>query len=152
LALMDSMSLTTIRTAAATAVAARHLAGRSAATLAIIGCGAQARPHVAAISAVRRITNVVAFDTNAAAMESFIAAERGASSRRVSGAATLEAACAAADIIVTSTPSRAAFLLAKHVRPGTFVGAVGADNEHKREIDTGLMKAAGVVVDDLDQC
>jgi ornithine cyclodeaminase/alanine dehydrogenase-like protein (mu-crystallin family) len=152
LALMDSMSLTTIRTAAATAVAARHLARRPSATLAIIGCGAQARPHVVAISAVRPITDVVAFDTNAGAMKSFIAAELGASSRRVSGAATLEAACAGADIIVTSTPSRAAFLFAEHVRPGTFVGAVGADNEHKHEVDPGLMQGAGVVVDDLDQC
>jgi ornithine cyclodeaminase/alanine dehydrogenase-like protein (mu-crystallin family) len=54
--------------------------------------------------------------------------------------------------VVTATPSRAAFLERRHLSPGTFVAAVGADSEQKQEIAPALMAAAGVVVDDLDQC
>src|SRR5205814_226915 len=55
-------------------------------------------------------------------------------------------------MIITCTPSRQAFLGVDHVRPGSFIGAVGADNEHKQEVAPSLMRAAAVVVDDLDQC
>jgi ornithine cyclodeaminase/alanine dehydrogenase-like protein (mu-crystallin family) len=56
------------------------------------------------------------------------------------------------DVCVTCTPSRSAFLMKEHVRPGTFVAAVGADNSEKQELDPRLMKAAVVVTDVLDQC
>ena len=40
----------------------------------------------------------------------------------------------------------------EHVRAGTFVAAVGADNPFKQELDPGLMSASKVVVDVLEQC
>jgi ornithine cyclodeaminase/alanine dehydrogenase-like protein (mu-crystallin family) len=40
----------------------------------------------------------------------------------------------------------------EHVAPGSFVAAVGADNENKQELDAALMAAATVVVDSLEQC
>src|SRR5204863_9124531 len=55
-------------------------------------------------------------------------------------------------IVVTVTPSSEAFLEAWHLSPGAFVAAAGADSDHKHEITPALMAAAGVVVDDLDQC
>ena len=50
LAIMDSTWLTEVRTAAATAVAARHLVVGPPRTLAILGCGLQARRHLEALS------------------------------------------------------------------------------------------------------
>ena len=152
LALMDSMSITTLRTAAASAVAAKFLARADAGTLAIIGCGAQALPHARAMAAVRTVRRVVVFDANPVAAERFAAEARAALSIEVSVATTLEAATGGADIVVTSTPSRTAFLELRHVTAGVFVAAVGADSEHKHEISPALMAAAAVVVDDLDQC
>jgi ornithine cyclodeaminase/alanine dehydrogenase-like protein (mu-crystallin family) len=38
------------------------------------------------------------------------------------------------------------------VAPGTFVGAVGADSEHKQELEPALMAAGTIVVDNLEQC
>ncbi len=38
------------------------------------------------------------------------------------------------------------------MRPGAFVAAVGADNEHKQELEPALMAAATIVVDSLEQC
>src|SRR5947209_6393042 len=55
LSVMDSMSITAIRTAATSAVACKWLALADASSLAVIGCGAQARTHVAAMVHVRPI-------------------------------------------------------------------------------------------------
>lgn len=152
LAIMDSMSITTLRTAAATAVAAKHLSAPGAASLAIIGCGVQARAHVAALRCVRPVSAVTAFDTDAGRAERFIAEmERmhGLAGRAVPSA---HAAAAGAAMIVTCTPARVAFLDRADVASGAFVAAVGADNEQKSEISPELMRAAAVVVDDLGQC
>jgi ornithine cyclodeaminase/alanine dehydrogenase-like protein (mu-crystallin family) len=55
-----------------------------------------------------------------------------------------------ADIVVTCTPSRAAFL--EKVQPGTFVAAVGADSEEKQELAPSLMASSKVVTDVTEQC
>ena len=65
---------------------------------------------------------------------------------------SLREATRESQIIVTTTPSERALLFRDDVAPGTFVAAVGADNEHKQELDPGLLAAAAVVVDDLLQC
>ena len=61
-------------------------------------------------------------------------------------------AARSSEIVVTSTPSRSALLDVGDVTPGTFIAAVGADNEHKQEMAPSLLRAAAVIVDDLDQC
>jgi alanine dehydrogenase len=152
LALMDSMSVTTIRTAAATAVAARHLALPDASSLAVIGCGVQALPHVAAIHAVRPLTRVVAFDVDAGARHACATTVRRVHGILTTAAGSVESAVRDSEIVVTCTPSRVPILDGKMLRPGAFVGAVGTDNEHKSEIAPSLMATAAVVVDDLDQC
>lgn len=152
LALMDSMSVTTIRTAAATAVAAKQLALPGSDSLAIIGCGVQAVAHVTAIRAVRPVTSVAAFDTNAGSLERFVRALARPGDLAVRAATSVEDATRDAHIVVTCTPSTVPFLGTPHVRPGAFIAAVGADNEHKSEIEPGFMGAAAVVVDDFEQC
>src|SRR6185436_20135531 len=64
LACMDSGPITALRTAAASAVAARYLALRSASSVALIGCGTQARAHVIALRHVRPIERIVVFDAD----------------------------------------------------------------------------------------
>ena len=63
LAVMDSIALTIIRTAAATAVAARHLSRPDSSTVTIVGCGAQADAHLQALTLVRPIARAFAVDT-----------------------------------------------------------------------------------------
>jgi alanine dehydrogenase len=53
---------------------------------------------------------------------------------------------------VTCTPSRTPLLRREDVAGGTFIAAVGADNEDKVEIDPALMAAGTIVVDSLEQC
>jgi alanine dehydrogenase len=152
LAVMDSATITTMRTAATTAVAASRLARADASTVTFVGCGVQARAHLAALREVRDVKHVFAVDCRREAAERFVElaiAEHGVTCT-IPG--SLREATLASEIIVTSTPSERPLLSSGDVGKGTFIGAVGADNEHKLEIDPELMESAVVVVDDLDQC
>jgi alanine dehydrogenase len=152
LAVMDSMEVTTRRTAAATAVAAQWLARRDASTVSICGCGIQGRAQLVALSRVLRLSRAYAFDADAAAARRYateVGAELGI---EITPVADHVAAVRSSDVCVTCTPARRAFLRREHVGPGTFVAAVGADSGDKQELDPALMAAAVVVVDVLEQC
>jgi alanine dehydrogenase len=140
LAVLDSIEITTLRTAAATAVAARWLARRDARSVMIIGCGNQGRSHVRALQNVRPIDRIYAMDTNRESALAFA---------RDTGAEVVDSPVEA-DIVVTCTPSRSPILGA--VACGTFVAAVGADNTEKQEILPRLMASSKVVTDLTSQC
>jgi len=152
LAVMDSIEVTIRRTAAATAVAARHLARPESRTVAICGCGTQGRAQLRALTRVLPIARAHAFDADAAAAETY-ARDMSAELRiEVTPAPSHVAALAQSDVCVTCTPSRKAFVVREHVRPGTFVAAVGADSPEKQELAPELMAASVVVADVLEQC
>jgi len=128
LAIMDSIEITILRTGAATAVAAKALARSDARTALICGCGLQGRIQARARSRVRPIERFFAREIGAEVVEEVVPA----------------------DVVITCTPSRAAFL--DRVAPGTFVAAVGADSEEKSEIAPALLAASKVVTDVTEQC
>ena len=146
LAVMDSVELTARRTAAATALAARTLARPGAGRVAIIGCGTQAPAQLDALREVLDITHVTVHDTSAARAHAFAAAHN------ATVADTIRSATLDSDIVVTCTTSQSFLLFENDVRPGTFIAAVGVDNESKREIAPALMASAIVVTDVTDQC
>jgi ornithine cyclodeaminase/alanine dehydrogenase-like protein (mu-crystallin family) len=152
LAIMDSAAITTIRTAATTAVAASRLARADASTLTIIGCGVQARAHLSAICAVREVKGVFAVDVRADAAKDLRAFSMNAHGIPCMIPTSQREATRLSDIIVTCTPSDRAILFAEDLRPGAFVAAVGADNEHKQEIDPALLRSAVTIADDIEQC
>lgn len=152
LAVLDSAEITAQRTAAATAVAARHLARPDAAVATICGCGLQGRVQLRALCRVRPLRRVFAVDTNPGEAERFARAMGPVLDLEVTALSHHAAGVAQSDIVVTCTPARRFFLRREEVRPGTFVAAVGADSEDKQEIDPELLAASGVVVDILEQC
>ena len=151
LAIMDSISITALRTAAATAVAAKYLAPAQLGTALICGCGAQAAAQLRALLRVRSPLSILAFDQDTGRAAAFAAAMTRELGVAVFATPDLAAAAATSDLIVTCTTARRCFLMRGMVRPGTFVAAVGADNENKQEIDPLLMAAATVVTDVTDQ-
>jgi alanine dehydrogenase len=152
LAVMDSIEVTLRRTAAATALAARHLARRDAASLTVCGCGEQARAQLVALAAERTLARVFAWDARPAATRAFIEAMAGHVGCRIEPVDDLAAATRASDMVIACTTARTPFLDLEHVRPGTFVAAVGADSHDKSEIAPRLMARAKVVVDVAEQC
>jgi ornithine cyclodeaminase/alanine dehydrogenase-like protein (mu-crystallin family) len=152
LAVMDSMAITALRTAAATAVAAKYLARPNSRTALICGCGGQAPAQLRALLRVRSPERVYAYDQDAQKAEAFAAvlgADTGASITSVSD---LPRAVAESDIVITCTTARGYFVTREMVRAGTFVAGVGADNENKQELDPALLAASKLVTDLTEQC
>jgi alanine dehydrogenase len=152
LAVMDSMAITTLRTAAASAVAANFLARREAHTATFVGCGVQARAHVAAISAVRGLERAFVFDLDALKAATFAREMKALHAFEILVATDLGRATRDSDIVVTTTSAKRAFLGRDYLSNGAFVAAVGADNEHKQEIEVDLLRTSVIIADDLEQC
>lgn len=152
LALLDSIEITTLRTAAATAVAARYLARTDARVITVLGCGTQGRSQLHALRRVRSIERVYAWDVDPVAATRY--AEELATLLECDVHAVVDHrdAVRASDVVVTCTPSRRPLLSAADVPSGCFVAAVGADSEDKNELAPDLLARSVVVVDVLEQC
>jgi alanine dehydrogenase len=151
LAVMDSMAITALRTAAATAVAAKYLAPEGCEAVLICGCGAQAAAQLRALLRVRRPARVYAYDQDSEKARQFASRQEAELPIEVSAVPDLREAAAASRIIVTCTTARRWFLAHDMVRPGTFVAAVGADSEQKQEIDPQLLAQCTLVTDLTEQ-
>ena len=147
LAIMDSMSITALRTAATSAVAVRHLAREACDTSLICGCGGQARAQLEALLCVRKPRRVLAYDVDCEKAARFASAF----GERVVAAPDLAAAARTSEIIITCTTASRYFLTREMIRPGTFIAAVGADNENKQEIEPQLMAMSRVITDSTEQ-
>jgi alanine dehydrogenase len=152
LAIMDSMALTALRTAAATAVAAKYLARSTCETVLICGCGGQARAQIDALTRVRTPKRIRAYDQDARRAAAFAVSLTHETGIETTAVSDLANAVATSDIVVTCTTARRYFVERRMVRPGTFIAAVGADNENKQEIDPSVLAASTVVADLIDQC
>ncbi|HEX8263417.1 MAG TPA: hypothetical protein VF547_11140, partial [Allosphingosinicella sp.] len=152
LAVLDSIEVTLRRTAAATALAARLLARPGSQTLLVCGCGAQAAAQVEALREVLPLRRCFTWDRDRGRAEAFAEEAARTHGLEAGAAASLAEAAAASDVIVACTTAREPFLLSGHVRPGSFVAAVGADSPEKGEVHPELMGRTWVVVDSLDQC
>ena len=152
LAVMDSGSITMLRTGAATAVAAKYLARPDSRTATVVGCGVQGEIQLAAIKAVLPLQRAVLVDTDHARAEAAAVRATAQLGLRAEAAKDLRTALRESDVCVTCTPSRRAYVMAGDIAAGTFIGAVGADSQGKQEIDPTLVASATLVVDVLDQC
>lgn len=149
--LLDNGYLTAVRTAAAGAVAARHLARPDATSVAIFGAGEQARLQLAALKLVRPITRATVWARDpqrAATMAAEMAAQLVID---VAAAPDPQAACRGADIIVTTTPAERPILRADWIAPGQHITAMGSDADHKNEIDPRIVVRATYVADSVAQ-
>ena len=151
--LLDNGYLTDIRTAAAGAVAAQQLARKDATRAGILGAGIQARLQLEALLLVRPIEVAAVWARDplkAAAFAAKATAELGIPVQAVHSRSAL---CAASDIVVTTTPSSSPLISAADLHPGLHVTAMGANSEHKNEIDPAALRKADVYVcDRQSQC
>ena len=152
LAVIESGSVTALRTGAATGVAARYLARPGSRTATIVGCGIQGELQLAAIAAVLPLERAWVLDTDHARAESMAARATTRLGLEVEATKDLRKALAASDVCVTCTPSRRPVVAAADVAAGTFLAAVGADAHGKQELEPALMARSTVVVDVLAQC
>ena len=152
LAVMDSIEITILRTGAATAVAAKYLARPESRVAAICGCGTQGRIQLRSLAKVFSFEHVYAFDVNEDRAQQFACELSPALGIDVEPVRDLAAATRKSDICVTCTPATRFFLRREDIAPGTFIAAVGADNEEKQELDPSLLASSSVVADIREQC
>jgi alanine dehydrogenase len=152
LAVMDSREITSLRTGAATAVAAKYLARRDSRTVTLCGCGTQGRVQVKALARVCRLQAVFAYDKSDEQALRFARELTQDVSITVRAVTDFAAAARQCDICVTCTTSRQPFLRSDDVAPGTFIAAVGADNPEKQELHPNLMVKSKIVADLVQQC
>jgi ornithine cyclodeaminase/alanine dehydrogenase-like protein (mu-crystallin family) len=146
------MAITALRTAAASAVAAKHLARERSKAALFCGCGAQAPAQLRALLQVRDPARIYAYDQDSQKARAFAADLSSEIAREIEPVADLPQAIAASDIVVTCTTAQRYFVARDMVCPGTFVAAVGADNENKQEIDPALLANSKLVTDITEQC
>jgi ornithine cyclodeaminase len=149
--LLDNGYLTDIRTAAAGAVAARHLARPDSRVAAILGCGRQAALQLQALTLVRPIERARIWGRDSQKARVTAASLTAKLGFPVEAATTAESACASADVIVTTTPAGQPILKADWLRPGQHVTAMGSDSEHKNEVDPALLTRVLYVADSIAQ-
>ncbi|PKQ17544.1 MAG: ornithine cyclodeaminase [Actinobacteria bacterium HGW-Actinobacteria-8] len=140
--------LTALRTAATSAMAARHLARPDSHVLALIGTGSQSEFQTLAMHAINGIDAVRIWDVDSAAMDKY---ERNMSGYGIDVYRATSAADAVegADIVTTCTADKtnATVLTDAMVEPGVHVNAIGGDCPGKTELDTEILHRARIFVE-----
>jgi ectoine utilization protein EutC len=151
--LLDNGYLTDIRTAAAGAVAARHMAPEAVETAAVFGTGVQARLQMQAAHLVRPFRRGIVWGRDrekTAACARDLSEALGIEVRPEPDGAT---AVAESQLVITTTPSREPVLKADWLHPGLHVTAMGSDGPEKNEIDPRAIATADLyVADRASQC
>jgi ornithine cyclodeaminase len=146
LAVLDSATVTAWRTGLAAALATDVLARPGAASVAVIGAGAQAALVLRGLAALRPPGRLTVCDLDQDRARSFAVAHAG--TRPAVTAADARAAAREADIVVLATWSRVPLLGEGDVPPGAHVTSLGADEPGKAELSAALLKSARVITDD----
>lgn len=151
LALLDGRAVTAIRTGAGSGLATDLLARQDARSVAIFGTGVQARSHFEAVFAVRDVKRAIFIGRSEGKTQQI--ADEMQSRFDIDVQATLDPdRSAEADIICTTTTATEPILLARHVRPGMHINAVGTHRPADAEVASEVVVGAKVVVDQREAC
>lgn len=153
LAVLESSTITSMRTAAATAVAAKYLADPQSSIATICGCGNQAYLQLEALKEmIPSIEMVHIYSRDYEKSRTF--AEKALEKLKIEvlAANDLQTALNASQICITCTPSKKYFIEKSMLPENIFIAAIGADSPHKQELDPLIFTDARVVVDIKEQC
>lgn len=150
LAIFESSLISKMRTAAATAVAAKYLKPLSPIHLGVIGYGNQAEAQIEAIMCVADVKSICVSgrnETKAKAFVEMINKKEGIHANYD----TIKKTCEQSNMLITCTPATEYFIKKQWLQLGTFIGSVGADSPGKNELDPEIMLSAKIVADIKEQ-
>jgi len=156
--LLDEGWLTDVRTAAAGAVAAKHLAPKSIHKIGIVGTGVQAKMQLEFLQTVVDSKDCLVWGRDSKKTLNMIDELASRQSIQqwdltIKAADSLEHLVSQCNMIVTTTPVQEPLIFAHHVQKGTHITAMGADDHGKQELESLLLNKADVVVaDSISQC
>jgi ornithine cyclodeaminase/alanine dehydrogenase-like protein (mu-crystallin family) len=146
-ALLDAAEITAIRTAAASGLATQLLARPDAGDLAILGAGEQARSHLAAMLAVRKLRRVRVWARDAQKAALFAESEGKLHGLAIETVPDVRQAVTGADLICTVTKARDPILLGEWLSPGVHLNVVGSSIKSAAEVDTPTVVMSRLFVD-----
>ncbi len=158
LILLDKAWLTDMRTAAAGAVAAKHLAANNIHHIGIVGTGVQARLQLELLRDVIDCQSCFIWGRDADKVQAMIEDLKTSEviqdwGLELNAATQIDELVAECNLIVTTTSAREALIHAEHVNKGTHITAMGSDDHGKQELAAELLgKADRVVADSISQC
>ncbi|UOQ45106.1 cyclodeaminase [Halobacillus salinarum] len=147
--LADNGLLTDIRTAAAGAVAARHLSRKDSKTAGVIGAGAQARLQLEALMQVRSIERVLVFGRRQEQADVYKEDMERKLGVDVIVCRSPETVVTESDIVMTTTPAKEPIIKAEWMHPGLHITAMGSDAEHKQELEAKAVLSADLFTCDV---
>ena len=151
--LLDNGYLTDVRTGAAGALAAHHLARQEIETVGVIGSGMQARYQMMGLKQVRDFRRLMIYGILPEQVEQYAAEIAPLLGVEVVKAKDAEAVVRNSDVVVTCTPSREPYLKAEWLHPGLHVTAMGSDSEEKQELHADVLGHADILAcDRRSQC
>lgn len=150
LAVVHAGAVTAIRTAAVSGLATRILAKESAARVALLGSGTQARTHLDALRAARKISNVAVWSRTPENARAFAREAAAKHNIPVEAAATPREAIDGAEIVCTLTAATSPILEGGWLEPGMHVNAAGSSVPPFRELDAQAVARARVFVDNRE--
>ena len=149
LAIMDGTLISAMRTGAVTGVAAKYMARKDSETVAMIGCGVQARTQLSALKTVLPgIKTVKGYDPNMATAERYAKDMITQFGINAKATETAKEAVTGADIIVTVTVADEPIVKNAWVKEGSFFCHVGSYQEEEYEVVLNSQKR---FVDDWEQ-
>jgi len=150
LCIMDGTYVTSLRTGAAGAVAAKYLARKDSKVVSLVGCGEQASTQLKALYELFDIKIVKVWGHEPLLAESFIK-KMNKFPLEFIPVDTLKNCVKGGDIIVTTTPSRRPLIKNEWIKKGAHINAIGADAPGKQELEFEVLKNAKVIIDDWAQ-
>jgi ornithine cyclodeaminase len=147
-AIVEGTTLTTLRTSAASALAATLLARPGARTAAVLGPGVQGRGHVLALAHALPLEEVRLWGRDAAGAGRVAADLDREVGPRVVAAGSVAEAVAGADVVVACTASPSPLVEAEQLAPGATVISIGSITPDRSEVGLSVLAAAGSVVVD----
>jgi ornithine cyclodeaminase len=146
--LSEMTMLTALRTAATSAMVARHLAPKGATTMAMIGAGAQSEFQALAFHAICRVKSVRLYDIDPSATRKAMRNLKGKGLDLVA-CASPEEAMIGAGIVTTCTADKqyATILTDNMVGPGIHINAIGGDCPGKTELHRSILERSSVFVE-----
>jgi ornithine cyclodeaminase len=146
--LSEMTILTALRTAATSALAAKHLAPPNSTTMALIGNGAQAEFQALAFKAICGVTHIRLYDIDPAATEK-CARNLAHSGLTITPCTTPEQAIEGAQIITTVTADKnyATILTDNMVGSGIHINGVGGDCPGKTELHRDILLRSTIFVE-----
>ena len=151
-AVVQVFAMGALRTGAASGIATKYLANPDAAVLGVLGSGRQARTQVDAVCAVRPIREIRVWSPRAASREAFCDDVKKINKINALPVDSAEQAVRGADVLVTATTATAPVVRGAWLKPGVHINAIGANFEHRRELDTAAVAAAQfIATDDTEQ-